>query len=336
MSGGVAAPRPLRLVAGLAITGVLVGAALMSLAWTPEPATRMAILYKLKPPLAHGLLGIEAFGRDLLSMLMVGAQNSLGVAALSVSIGGSVGTLLGTAAAARRGALDAIVMRGCDVVFAVPPIVSAMMLGALLGPGRLTAIAAIAAFMVPVFARLTFGAALQIWTRDYVSAAVGMGRSGFAITFTHILPNISNQIIVQVTIQLGLAILTEAGLSFLGLGMPPPAPTWGRMLADAQTYLGQAPWLALLPGLAIALAVLGFNMLGDGLRDLLDPRLRDAGVELRVPRDAEEARMNVRYFAESGADLVVAGPEAAAAAAAAHVSARQGDDAGSALAALVR
>jgi peptide/nickel transport system permease protein len=149
-----------------------------------------------------------------------------------------------------------------------------MMLGAFIGSGRFTAIVAIAVFMVPVFARLTLAGARQIWSRDYVTAAIGMGCSKGRITLVHVLPNIANQIIVQVTVQLGLAILTEAGLSFLGLGMPPPAPTWGRMLADSQTFFGQAPWLALMPGLTIALAVLGLNMLGDGLRDLLDPRTR--------------------------------------------------------------
>jgi peptide/nickel transport system permease protein len=128
--------------------------------------------------------------------------------------------------------------------------------------------------MVPVFARVTLGAGLQVWARDYALAARAAGKGAGLITVEHVLPNILNQIIVQAAIQLGLAMLTEAGLSFLGLGMPPPAPTWGRMLADSQTYLGQAPWLALCPGLAIALAVFGFNMLGDGLRDALDPRER--------------------------------------------------------------
>jgi len=163
-------------------------------------------------------------------------------------------------------------MRACDVIFALPPILSAMILGAFLGTGRLTAIIAIATFMVPVFARVALSSALQAWSRDYVMAARAIGNTPFSITMRHVLPNILSGIIVQATIQLGLAILTEAGLSFLGLGVPPPAPTWGRMLADAQTYLGLAPWLAILPGLAIALSVLGFNMLGDGLRDLLDPR----------------------------------------------------------------
>ncbi|KQT85753.1 ABC transporter permease [Aurantimonas sp. Leaf443] len=263
---------PARLVAGLAITGLLVGMALLSLVWTPLPPTKIAILAKLKAPLEHGLLGTDHFGRDVLSMLMAGARNSLSVALSAVALGGAVGTLVGVGVAACRGTVEALLMRACDVIFAFPPIVSAMMLGALLGPGRLTAIVAIAVFMVPVFARVTRGAALQIWSRDYVMAARGAGKAGPAITVEHVLPNISGQIIVQATIQLGLAILTEAGLSFLGLGAPPPAPSWGRMLADAQTYLAQAPWLAVVPGATIALAVLGLNLLGDGLRDHLDPR----------------------------------------------------------------
>lgn len=257
---------------GLAITLMLIAIALLSLVWTPLSPTKMQIVHKLKPPLAQGLLGTDQFGRDVASMLMVGAWNSLSTSLLAVAIGASLGTGVGVIVAAIRGVTETIVMRVCDIIFAVPPILSAMLLGAFIGSGRFTAIIAIAVFMVPVFARLTLGAARQIWTRDYVTAAVGMGRNRAKITVVHVLPNIANQIIVQVTIQLGLAILTEAGLSFLGLGMPPPAPTWGRMLSDAQTFLGQAPWLALLPGLAIALAVMGLNMLGDGLRDLLDPR----------------------------------------------------------------
>ncbi len=262
------------LIAGLVITLALVTVALLSLVWTPAIPSKMQILLKLKPPLSAGLFGTDQFGRDLTSMLMVGAWNSLSIALVAVVIGASIGTTVGVFVAARRGWAEIILMRICDIIFALPPILSAMMLGAFLGAGRFTAILAIATFMVPVFARLTFGAALQIWTRDYVMAAIAIGRSKTKITLIHVLPNISNQIIVQVTIQLGLAILTEAGLSYLGLGMPPPAPTWGRMLADAQTFFGQAPWLALLPGLAIAFAVLGFNMLGDGLRDLFDPRER--------------------------------------------------------------
>lgn len=264
--------RRANLIAGTIIILALVGIAILSLVWTPVPPAKMQIVHKLQPPFGFGLLGTDQLGRDVLSMLMVGCWNSLSISVSAVAIGGTVGTMIGVAAAARRGLFEALTMRACDVIFALPPILSAMILGAFLGTGRLTAIIAIATFMVPVFARVSLGAALQAWSRDYVMAARALGNTAFSITTRHVLPNILSVIIVQATIQLGLAILTEAGLSFLGLGVPPPAPTWGRMLADAQTYLGLAPWLAILPGLAIAFSVLGFNMLGDGLRDLLDPR----------------------------------------------------------------
>jgi peptide/nickel transport system permease protein len=264
----------LRLVTGAAITCVFIGIALLALVWTPENPGRLRILQKLKAPLENGLLGTDHLGRDVLSMLMAGTINSLSISLLSVLVGMSIGTALGVAAAARRGLFESIVMRVCDAMFAFPPILSAIMVGALLGPGALTAILAIGTFMVPVFARVTRGAALQIWAREYVLAARMAGRGGLSITAVHVIPNIASHIIIQAAIQLALAILTEAGLSFLGLGVPPPTPSWGRMLADSQTYLQLAPWLALAPGLAIALAVLGLNLLGDGLRDLLDPRRR--------------------------------------------------------------
>ncbi|QWW70353.1 ABC transporter permease [Rhizobium sp. WYJ-E13] len=260
------------LITGTIVIGLLAAIALLSLFWTPLPPAKMQIIHKLQPPLAFGLLGTDQFGRDVLSMLMVGCWNSLSIAVSAVAIGGTLGSIAGISAAAIRGPYQALLMRACDVIFALPPILSAMILGAFLGPGRFTAITAIAVFMVPVFARVTLATSLQAWSRDYVLAAQAIGNSRFTISVRHVLPNIVSQIIVHAAIQLGLAILTEAGLSFLGLGMAPPAPTWGRMLADAQTFLSLAPWLAILPGLAIALTVFGFNMLGDGLRDLFDPR----------------------------------------------------------------
>lgn len=262
------------LLAGLTLTALLVALALLSQVWTPAPPTRLDIAHRLSPPLAYGLLGTDQLGRDVLSQLMAGAWNSLSTAVAAVVLGGGGGTLVGIAVAARRGLVEALAMRASDVVFALPPILSAMMLGAALGSGRGTAIAAIAVFMVPVFARLTRGAARQVWARDYVLAARAAGKGAARISLEHVLPNIAGPIIAQAAIQLGLAILTEAGLSFLGLGLPPPAPSWGRMLADAQTYLGAAPWLAVAPGLAIALAVFGFNLVGDGLGELIDPRRR--------------------------------------------------------------
>ena len=252
---------------------LIVGAVIiLPLFWTPVPPAKMQITHKLQPPFGFGLLGTDQLGHDVLSMLMAGCWNSLSISVSAVAIGGTLGTIIGVTAAAQRGLFEALVMRACDVIFALPPILSAMILGAFLGTGRMTAIIAIAVFMVPVFARVALGSALQAWSRDYVLAARAIGNTQLSITLRHVLPNIMGSIIVQATIQLGLAILTEAGLAFLGLSVPPPAPTWGRMLADAQTYFHVAPWLALLPGLAIALSVLGFNLLGDGLRDLLDPR----------------------------------------------------------------
>ena len=264
----------LKLATGAAITFTFVAIALLSRIWTPEVPTRVRILAKLQPPLAQGLLGTDHLGRDVLSMLMAGAFNSLSISMLSVAVGMTIGTALGVAAAARRGWFEAAVMRLCDAMFAFPPILSAIMAGSLLGPGAMTAVVSIGAFMVPVFARVTRGAALQIWAREYVLAARMAGRNGVSITLVHVIPNIASQIIIQAAIQLALGILTEAGLSFLGLGVPPPTPSWGRMLADSQTYLGIAPYLALAPGIAIALAVLGLNLLGDGLRDYIDPRRR--------------------------------------------------------------
>jgi peptide/nickel transport system permease protein len=264
------------LLIGAALTMFFVAVALASLLWTPEIPTRVRIALRLKPPLAAGWLGTDHYGRDVVSLVMAGAWNSLSVALPSVLIGAALGCLIGCTAAAFRGVFEAFALRIADVVFALPAVLSAIMLGAALGPGPMAAILAIAIFNVPVFVRVSRAVALQVWTTDYVAAARTLGKRPLAIAFEDVLPNIAGVLVVQVTVQLALAILTEAGLSYLGLGIRPPNPSWGRMLADSQTYLAQAPHLAVAPGLAIALAVLGLNLLGDGLRDALDPRLRRA------------------------------------------------------------
>src|SRR5919107_2910582 len=263
------------LVVGGILTVLLIVTALVSLVWTPEVPTRVRIALRLKAPLEAGLLGTDHFGRDVTSLLMVGAWNSLAIAWPAVLLGAAIGTAIGCAAAAWKGLADEIAMRVSDVVFAFPAVLSAIMIGALVGSGPLAAILAIAVFNVPVFARVTRGVALQVWTLDYVAAARALGKRPLRIALDEVLPNIAGALIVQVTIQLAFAILTEAGLSYLGLGVRPPNPSWGRMLNDAQTYLGQAPHLAIAPGLAVALSVLGLNLLGDGLRDRLDPTLRE-------------------------------------------------------------
>lgn len=263
----------LRLYVGIIITALIVGLALLSLVWTPESPTRMRIAMKLLPPLQSGLAGTDQFGRDIFSLLMKGAWNSLSIALVSVLIGVVAGVALGTMAAARRGLIEEIIMRFADVVFAFPAIISAIMIAALMGSGAMTPILAIGLFNIPVFIRVSRALAQRVWANDFCLAAQAAGKGAFRITTDHVLPNIAGGVAIQATIQIGLAILVEAGLSFLGLSLAPPAPSWGRMLGDAQTYLGQAPWMAIAPGLAVAIAVLGFNLLGDGLRDKFDPRV---------------------------------------------------------------
>jgi peptide/nickel transport system permease protein len=265
------------LVVGGILTALLIVTALVSLVWTPEPPTRVRVAMRLKGPLEAGLLGTDHFGRDVASQLMAGAWNSLAIVWPAVLLGAAIGIAIGCAAAAWKGFADEVAMRVSDVVFAFPAVLSAIMIGALVGSGPLAAILAIAVFNVPVFARVTRGVALQVWTLDYIAAARAIGKHPLRITWEDVMPNIAGALIVQVTIQLALAILTEAGLSYLGLGVRPPNPSWGRMLSDSQTYLSQAPHLAIAPGIAIALSVLGLNLLGDGLRDALDPTLKGRG-----------------------------------------------------------
>ncbi|MGQ0663775.1 MAG: ABC transporter permease [Pseudomonadota bacterium] len=264
------------LALGVLLIGLVVATAIVSLAWTPWPAAGIDISARLQGPSAAHLLGTDQFGRDVLSMLMVGAQNSLAVGLVAVGIGLVLGTGLGMAAAARAGVLDEAVMRLADFTFAFPAVLSAIIITVIIGPGAVNAIIAIGIFNVPVFARLARGTALQVLSRDFILAARAAGKGAARITVEHVLPNIAGILIVQATIQFALAILAEAGLAYLGLGTQPPNPSWGKMLNEAQTYLHRAPLLAIFPGAAIALAVLGFNLLGDGLRDLVDPRLRRA------------------------------------------------------------
>ena len=247
--------------------------ALVALVWTPHSPVAIDIASRLAPPSPDHPLGTDHFGRDVLSMLMKGTHNSIVVAVIAVAIGIGAGVPIGALAAARRGWLDEALMRASDFVFAFPALLSAVMITALAGPGAVNSIVAIGIFNVPVFARVTRGAALAVWQNEFIMAARLAGRGGVAITVHHIVPNIAGILIVQATIQFALAILAEAGLSYLGLGTQPPSPSWGRMLNEAQTMIHLAPHLVLFPGLAIALSVLGLNLLGDGLRDLNDPRL---------------------------------------------------------------
>jgi peptide/nickel transport system permease protein len=260
-------------VIGAVLSALLVAAALLSLLWTPYPPADIDIPNKLQAPSTAHWLGTDSLGRDLFSQLLVGSQNSIVAGVVAVGIGLVIGVALGCLASARRGWVEELVMRASDFTFAFPALLSAIMLTAIVGPGLLTSIVAIGIFNIPVFARITRGAANAIWSREYVLAARAAGKGGWRITLDHVLPNIAGQLIVQATIAFATAILAEAALSYLGLGTQPPQPSWGRMLNEAQTQMFQAPLLAVYPGLAIVLSVLGLNLLGDGLRDLLDPRL---------------------------------------------------------------
>ncbi|WP_427772311.1 ABC transporter permease [Comamonas thiooxydans] len=260
-------------VLGALLTTLLIAAALLSFAWTPGSAYEVDMDAALQASSSRHWLGTDAFGRDIASQILVGARASIAVGLIAVGIGLTLGVVLGLVAAARRGWVEEIIMRLADFTFAFPALLSAIMLTAVFGAGMVNAIIAIGIFNIPTFARITRASANAIWARDYVLAARACGKSRSAITLQHVLPNIAAVLVVQATIQFALAILAEAALSYLGLGTQPPQPSWGRMLSEAQTLMFQAPLLAVWPGLAIALSVLGLNLLGDGLRDLLDPRL---------------------------------------------------------------
>lgn len=261
---------------GAVIVAIVVAMALISFVWTPYPVTDLPITERLKGPSLKYFFGTDHFGRDIFSMVMVGARNSIAVALVAVGIGMAIGVPLGCIAAARGGWIDETVMRFNDIIFAFPALLSAVMITAIFGPGAVNAIIAIGIFNIPVFARVARGAALAIWPREFILAARASGKGAVLNTVEHILPNIANLLLVQGTIQFSLGILAEAGLSYVGLGTQPPDPSWGRMLFDAQVRMVVAPHMAIFPGLAIVITVLGLNLLGDGLRDVIDPKLRRA------------------------------------------------------------
>ena len=258
---------------GFALSAVVVILAAVSLVWTPFDGNRMNAREKLQGPTWKHPLGTDQYGRDTLSRVMTGAVNSIIVGLVTVAIGLTLGVALGLLAAFRGRFTDEVIMRFSDLLFGFPAVLTAILITSILGPSMVNAMLAIGVFYIPVFARLTRAVAMVVWEREYIVAARACGIGELAITWRHVIPNILSPLLIQGTIQFAVAILAEAGLSYLGLGTQPPDASWGRMLNEAQTYMSTAPWMAIFPGVAIAWAVLGFNLLGDGLRDTLDPKM---------------------------------------------------------------
>ena len=262
---------------GFVITSIIVLTALVSMVYTTHDPNRMNLSARFQAPNRAHWFGTDHYGRDIFSRVMKGSINSIFVGLVTVSIGMGCGILLGSWAAFYKGWVDETIMRISDVLYGFPAVLSAILITSILGPGLINSMVAIGVFNIPVFARLTRSTSLSIWGRDYVTSAKAIGRSDAGIICSYILPNILSALVVQGTVQFAMAILAEAGLSYLGLGTQPPHASWGRMLNEAQTFMGTSAWLALFPGGAIALAVLGFNLLGDGLRDILDPKISRTG-----------------------------------------------------------
>jgi peptide/nickel transport system permease protein len=262
---------------GAVLVATLIAAALLSLIWTPYPPTAIDIPHKLAPPSAAHWFGTDNLGRDVASQILAGSRVSILVGVIAVGIGLAFGIVLGLIAAFSKGLVEDGLMKLSDFVFAFPALLLAIMLTSTFDPGVVNAIIAIGIYNVPIIAKLTRATANGVLSREYALAARAAGRGPIAIALDHVLPNIAPALIVQATIQFAIAILAEAALSYLGLGAQPPETSWGKMLADAQNVLYNAPRLALYPGIAIALSVLGLNLLGDGLRDALDPKLKARG-----------------------------------------------------------
>ncbi len=259
---------------GVVLVGAIVLAALVGTAWTPYPPDRPDFAVQLVAPSATHPLGTDAFGRDLASRVLAGASLSLRVGLGAVAIGLLLGAPIGLAAGWRGGWMDDVTMRLIEVLYAFPALLMALLLSAVYSPGTATAMAAIGLAFVPVFARIARASALSSRSSPHLEAGRAVGAGWWRLGTRYLLPDAAGPLVVQASSSVSLALLAEAALSYLGLGSPPDAPSWGVMLREAQSFLGLSPWPALAPGAAIVLAVLGWSLLGDGLRDLLDPRTR--------------------------------------------------------------
>jgi peptide/nickel transport system permease protein len=267
---------PWNIALGLGLAGIVLAAALLSSWIAPFDPTRMAVGPRLAAPSAKFLFGTDEFGRDLLSRVLTGARLSLGIGFCAVVSGLAAGGLIGLAAAFSGRIVEAMLLRVIDVLYSFPDTLIALALVAFLGPGIVNATIAIAISLVPFYARVAYGLAAAERAKPYVEAARLAGINTGRLVRVHVMPNIGQSLIVMATLGFSSAILSAAGLSFLGLGVQPPSPEWGAILASGRNYITKAPWILIFPGLAICLTVLSFNLIGDSLRDLADPRRKRA------------------------------------------------------------
>ena len=261
-------------VIGLAIILMFVLSAVFAPLLAPMDPIQQILSQRLKPPSAGHWLGMDQLGRDVLSRLLFGAPISLTVGLVVVGSASTLGTLVGLIAGYARGTVDELLMRLTDIFLAFPPLILAMAIAGALGPSLNNAMIAIATVTWPVYARLVRGQVLSLREREFVEAAFSIGASTPRILFRHLLPNALAPILVQASFDMGGAILSAAGLSFIGFGARPPTPEWGVMISEGSKFFSTQPWLSFFPGLAILLTVAAFNLIGDGLRDAFDPRLR--------------------------------------------------------------
>lgn len=266
--------RSFSLFVGLALVGLVVAMAIVSFIWLPHDPIEISVMKRFQAPDGQHFLGTDQYGRDLFSRILVGARTTIVVGLIAVGLGVSAGSVIGGTAALLGGWIDELCMRIMDAVGAYPPVLLALLLASILGPGQVSGMLAIGVASVPVFARLTRAGMLSLRESPFVEAARALGAGPGRILVRHLWPNTATLIVVQATIAFAHAVLAEAALSYLGLGTQPPDPSWGRMLREAQDFLIFSPYPAIFPGMAIALTVLGLNLLGDGLRDVLDPRSR--------------------------------------------------------------
>ena len=262
------------LLIGISILSLLICCALFAPYISPAPPDQMNYQARMQLPSRTHPFGTDFFGRDTLSRTIYGSRIALLVGSLSVSFAIVPGLALGLFAGYERGWIDVIIMHIMDGILSFPGLLLAIAVITALGPGHVQATISISIIFIPAFTRIVRGQVLIVREEDYVQAAIALGASDTTIIWRHILPNAMGPLIVQTTVSFANAILIEAGLSFLGLGTQPPIPSWGTMLQESRTFMDLQPWAAILPGLAIAMSVLGFNLAGDGLRDLLDPRFR--------------------------------------------------------------